>query len=65
MMYINNTGDQMNTYKKISGYGPGGRNCPCCGCPAPGKGRKKFDRAVKRHEKMIAKKAIDVEIDNS
>lgn len=36
-------------YRKVSGYGPGGRMCSCCG-PSP-KQRKKHDRAVKRSQK--------------
>lgn len=39
-----------------SKYGPGGRNCPCCG-PAP-TDRKKHDRTVKRREKQEVKKDI-------
>jgi len=50
----------MNTYKKISLYGPGGRNCTCCG-PAP-KHRKKHDRMIKRREQQNAKKKIEREV---
>jgi hypothetical protein len=41
---------------KLSGYGPGGRKCNCCG-PSP-KNRKKNDRAVKRGVKAKIKKEI-------
>lgn len=48
-------------YSQHSGYGPGGRNCPCCG-PAP-KTRKVHDRIVKHREKRIVRKTIQKEID--
>lgn len=49
-------------YKKPSRYGPGGRNCPCCGpCPS---WRKAHDRAVKRNEKNKAKENIKKDIEN-
>ena len=47
----------MNTYKKISRYGPGGRNCTCCG-PAP-RERKSHDRMVKRRERQESRKKIE------
>ena len=50
----------MNTYKKISRYGPGGRNCTCCG-PAP-RERKTHDRMVKRRERQEAEKRIERDI---
>jgi hypothetical protein len=50
----------MNKYNKISGYGPGGRNCICCG-PAP-KIRKRFDRIVKRNERQVSKENMQKEI---
>jgi hypothetical protein len=40
----------------FSKYGPGGRNCNCCG-PAPSF-RKKHDRIVKKREKRSAYKEI-------
>lgn len=39
-----------------SRYGPGGRNCSCCG-PAP-EARKKHDRTVKRRVKHLVKMEI-------
>lgn len=45
--------------KACSHYGPGGRNCTCCG-PAP-KIRKKHDRSVKRSMKQDMKKEINYE----
>lgn len=45
------------TYNKVSGYGPGGRNCTCCG-PAP-RERKAHDRTVKRRERQMAQKRIE------
>lgn len=42
--------------KLHSKYGPGGRNCPCCG-PNPS-ARKVHDRMVKRRVRMKAKKDI-------
>lgn len=40
----------------FSHYGPGGRNCTCCG-PSP-KTRKKHDRMVKHRAKDSIKKFI-------
>lgn len=51
-MRQNRRGGKGKPYARYSNYGPGGRNCPCCG-PAP-KDRKKFDRTVKRREKRIS-----------
>ena len=48
------------TIKACSHYGPGGRDCNCCG-PAP-KDRKKHDRSVKRGMKQQAKKEIKEEL---
>lgn len=46
----------MNLYQAYSHYGPGGRNCPCCG---PGLNeRKTHDRMVKRRVKQKFKKEI-------
>lgn len=45
-----------NECKLHSGYGPGGRNCNCCG-PAPSF-RKKFDRMVKRRVKRLVEKEM-------
>lgn len=50
----------MNIYAAVSKYGPGGRDCPCCG-PAP-RHRKKFDRTMKRREKAMAKREMAREI---
>jgi len=50
----------MDVLNKISGYGPGGRNCTCCG-PAP-KFRKKHDRTVKRRERQMVQSEIEQEI---
>ena len=45
-----------------SHYGPGGRNCVCCG---PGLNeRKKHDRTIKRRIKQAVKKAIAEELRN-
>jgi len=54
----------MAKYTKISRYGPGGRNCVCCG-PAP-RERKKHDRMVKRRERQLCSEEIrdDLEEDN-
>jgi hypothetical protein len=41
----------MFNVKHHSGYGPGGRNCVCCG-PAPST-RKKHDRYVKRRVRQL------------
>lgn len=50
----------MKTYKVLSGYGPGGRNCPCCG---PGiKERKTVDRYIRRRERGIMKGQIRNEV---
>jgi hypothetical protein len=49
------------TYKKVSRYGPGGRNCTCCG-PAP-RERKAHDRTMKRRERQKARKRIDRQIE--
>jgi len=38
-------------------YGPGGRDCPCCG-QAPGKERKRAKRAAKRRERQGWKKDV-------
>jgi hypothetical protein len=46
----------MKIAHKFSHYGPGGRNCPCCG-PAPSF-REKFDRMVKRRIKQFERKQI-------
>ena len=46
----------MNQYKCLSHYGPGGRNCNCCG-PAPAF-RVKFDRHIKRRERAEVKRKI-------
>lgn len=43
-------------YQCKSNYGPGGRNCTCCG-PAPVY-RLKFDREVKKRDRREAKKEI-------
>lgn len=48
------------TYNKVSGYGPGGRNCTCCG-PAP-RERKAHDRTMKRRERQMAQKRINRQI---
>lgn len=48
-------------YKKVSKYGPGGRNCTCCG-PAP-RERKRHDRAIKRRERQMANKHINRQIE--
>ena len=42
--------------KHHSGYGPGGRNCVCCG-PASST-RKRFDRMVKRRVKQLQRKDV-------
>jgi len=42
----------MKDVKLASHYGPGGRNCTCCG-PAPSF-RKKHDRMIKRRAKKQA-----------
>lgn len=42
--------------KILSQYGPGGRNCVCCG-PGPSQ-RKKHDRAIKRRQRALVKKDI-------
>ena len=48
---------QMNKIEKIlCKYGPGGRDCPCCG-PAP-KDRKAFNRTAKRRFRALGKKSI-------
>jgi len=47
----------MNKIEKIlCKYGPGGRDCPCCG-PAP-KDRKAFNRTAKRRFRALGKKSI-------
>jgi len=54
----------LTTKKEIkaeSHYGPGGRDCNCCG-PAP-KSRKKHDRSVKRAMKQKIKPSIMDELD--
>ncbi len=43
-----------------SNYGPGGRNCICCG-PSP-KSRKKHDRTAKRRERQAARREIVAEV---
>lgn len=50
-------------YQQISGYGPGGRNCTCCG-PAPCH-RKRFDRMIKHRERQVAQKQIRRELENN
>lgn len=45
-----------------SHYGPGGRNCNCCG-PAP-KHRKQHDKIVKKRIKIAAMKEAFKELDN-
>lgn len=47
-------------YKKMACYGPGGRNCPCCG-PYPSF-RKRHDRIVKHREKREALKNVKEEM---
>jgi hypothetical protein len=49
----------MKENKLFSHYGPGGRNCNCCG-PAPAF-RKKHDRMVKRRVKQFVNKEIKSE----
>lgn len=49
------------TYKQVSKYGPGGRNCTCCG-PAP-RDRKVHDRTIKRRERQMAQKRINRQIE--
>lgn len=49
-------------YKKHAVYGPGGRNCPCCG-PSPSH-RKRHDRRERRREKVIARQEIRFEIES-
>lgn len=46
--------------KLHSNYGPGGRDCNCCG-PAPSL-RKKHDRMVKRRVRQIVKEEIKEQI---
>ena len=48
------------SHKRYSHYGPGGRNCPCCG-PAPVE-RTRHDRAARRREKMASRQDIRQEI---
>lgn len=50
----------MKLEKLFSHYGPGGRNCTCCG-PAP-RERKTHDRMVKRRVKQMFKAAIKREL---
>lgn len=45
---------QHASYKRHAVYGPGGRNCPCCG-PGPRRHRE-HDRMVKRRERDVAKR---------
>lgn len=52
----------MNNLKKLSRYGPGGRNCTCCG-PAP-RERKTHDRTIKRKERQMVRKEIEQEIES-
>ena len=50
------------SYKMLSKYGPGGRNCNCCGpCPSH---RKAHDRAIKRAEKRMVRKRINEEMND-
>jgi len=51
----------MKEQQALSRYGPGGRNCVCCG-PAP-KERKKHDRTVKRRIKQYINKQIKQELE--
>lgn len=44
----------------FSHYGPGGRNCTCCG-PSP-KTRKKHDRTAKRRANDYLKRTIKKEL---
>lgn len=62
-MVVNRMEEFMNfpNYKKVSKYGPGGRNCTCCG-PAP-RERKRHDRAIKRRERQMANKHINRQIE--
>lgn len=46
----------MKELQYFSHYGPGGRNCICCG-PSP-KSRKAHDRTAKRRMKQAWKKRI-------
>jgi hypothetical protein len=50
-------------YKKVSDYGPGGRNCTCCG-PDPSH-RKTHDRTVKRRERRMAQKRVNRQIEET
>jgi hypothetical protein len=50
----------MKEQQAFSKYGPGGRNCHCCG-PSP-KDRKKHDRTVKRRTKQYVTKLIKEEL---
>lgn len=49
-----------NQYKLASKYGPGGRNCPCCG-PSP-KSRKRHDRTAKRRLAQRVRREINHEL---
>jgi len=46
----------MKETQTFSHYGPGGRNCVCCG-PSP-KNRKSHDRTIKRRVKQWVRKQI-------
>jgi len=50
-------------YQQHSNYGPGGRNCTCCG-PAP-RDRATHDRMVKRRERQQSNKRIKRQIEET
>jgi len=51
-----------NGYQSISHYGPGGRNCTCCG-PAPAK-RRVFDRHIRKRDRQVASREIIASLSN-
>lgn len=51
---------QHANYKKHAVYGPGGRNCPCCG-PCP-RHRREHDRMVKRRERGVMKREVRLQV---